>query len=533
MKKIVFALLAMHIMSIAGFSQSQNLATKLFRFGAPGNERPGVILPDGKMLDVSAFGEDYNETFFEKNGIARLSQWLATNAEKCRQVPGNVRMAPCVTRPSKIVGIGLNYTAHAAEADIPVPKEPVIFLKSTTSLCGANDNVIIPDNSVKTDWEAELAVIIGKKASHVTEENALQYVAGYAVVNDYSERAWQLESPGQWTKGKSADTFCPLGPWLVTPEAVGDPQNLKVWLKVNGKTMQESNTSDMVFKIKTLVSSVSRHMTLLPGDVIATGTPAGVGLGQKPPVFLKPGDVVELGIEKLGTQKQTAISFIQSQLTAAEYQDYEAWVALGVGGIPHTLEGYRMVKRLGSMMKDPLDAGRVAGDIGKSGDLRALEKLPKRKGTKPTIAPFAVPHRQTDQHNNEAIRKLQQQIFDDMAASKEYALEYKMSYLERNNPGLFLRDSTASNPTVVPVSHGEVGHIHHFDGSMHIILSPSDTKTVIEAGWGELHGLAGDGRAAKTYMMIYSPRDKNELAITQKILEAAVKYASTIPMKSN
>lgn len=289
--------------------------------------------------------------------------------------------------------------------------------------------------------------------------------------------------------------------------------------------MQASNTGDMVFTIPQLVSFISRRMTLLPGDVVATGTPAGVGLGQKPQVFLAPGDVVELGIEGLGTQRQVAVSYVQSQLAAAEWDDYRAWTALGVGGLPHTLEGYRTVKGLGARLRDPLDTARVAGDIGRPGDVAVLKALPRREGTRPRIAPFAVPHRQVDQHNDEAIRKSQQQVFDDMVAMKAYDLVYAMSYLERNNPGVFLRDVSAGNPTIVGVSHGEVGHIHHVDGSMHIILSPSDTKAVIEAGWGELHGLAGDGPAAKTYMMIYSPRDAREVAVTKRILEAAVQYA--------
>lgn len=525
MKKILMLFAFIHLGTVI-FSQNNNAALTLFRHGNPGNERPGIVAPDGKMLDVSAFGEDYNEAFFEKNGISRLWKWLETNRSKCPQVTADVRIASCVARPSKIIGIGLNYAKHAAEAGQPIPKEPIIFQKASTSICGPNDPVIIPDNSLKTDWEAEIAIIIGKKASNISEADAMNYIAGFAVVNDYSERSWQLESPGQWTKGKSADSFCPLGPWLVTTEAVGNAQNLNIWLTVNGVKMQESNTSDMVFKIPFLVSFLSRYMTLLPGDVIATGTPSGVGLGHKPPVFLKPGDVVELGIEKLGTQKQTATSYLRSQLTAEEYKDYEAWVALGVGGIPHTLEGFRMVKQLGGRMKDPLDANRIAGDIGKPGDIAVLKKLPKRAGIKPSIAPFAVPHRQTDQHNDEATRRLQQQAFDNQVADPKYKLQYKMSYLERHNPGIFLRDSTAGNPTIVPISHGEIGHIHPSDGSMHIIMSPSDTKTVIEAGWGELHGLAGDGRAAKTYMMIYSPRNKEEVEVTKKILAAAVKYAA-------
>jgi Family of unknown function (DUF5519) len=217
---------------------------------------------------------------------------------------------------------------------------------------------------------------------------------------------------------------------------------------------------------------------------------------------------------------------IKLALGEKDYQDYLNWVALGVGGLPHTLEGYRTLKQLTSQMKDPLDISRIAGDIGKPGDVKTLFDLPKRQGPKPIIAPYAVPHRQMDQHNDTAIRALQKKIFDDEIANSNNTLIYKTSYLERNSPGIFLKDSASGNQTVVAVSHAEIGHIHMFDGSMHIILSPADTKEVIEKGWGELHGLAGQGRAAKTYMMIYSPRNDMELGITKKILEAAIKYAT-------
>jgi hypothetical protein len=282
----------------------------------------------------------------------------------------------------------------------------------------------------------------------------------------------------------------------------------------------------MIFGIDRLISEVSKYMTLMPGDVIATGTPSGVGLGQKPPRYLKHGDVVELGIEKLGTQKQTLISSIQFYLGEEAYKDYQAWVALGLGGIPHTFEGYQTMKQLGTQMKDPLDVNRIAGGIGKKGDVIVLKNLPKRKGAKPTIAPFAVPHRQVDQHNDSITRLSQKRIFDEQVANPAYNLQYKFSYLEKHNYGIFLKDSAAGNQTIVPVSHAEVGHIHPTDGSMHIILSPSDTKEVIQKGWGELHGLAGQGAAAKTYLMIYSPRDKKELDVTRQILVAAVKYSS-------
>ncbi len=509
-------------------------AIKLFRFENNGVEKPGVLIVPGKMLDVTAFGEDYNSVFFSSGGIQRLKIWLKENSPKCPEVPANVRIAPCVANPSKIVGIGLNYEDHAKEAGVPVPKEPVLFLKSTTSLAGPNDDVIIPINSVKTDWEAELAIIIGKKAAHVSKENAREYIAGFTVINDYSERSHQLEGTGQWTKGKSADTFAPLGPYLVTPEDIGDPQNLKIWLKVNDQIMQESNTSAMVFGVDYLVSYVSQFMTLLPGDVIATGTPSGVGLGHKPQRFLKAGDVVELGIQKIGIQKQTAVDALQLILGNDAYKDYQNWVALGVGGIPHTLEGYRRVKMLGSRMGNPLDIKPVKVDIGSKGDVKTLPQLPKRKGQRPTIAPFAVPHRQMDQHNDTVTRKNQKKIFDTQVASSQNRLIYKMSFFERNSPAIFLADSASGNPTLMPLTHAEVGHIHPSDGSMHMILSPSDTKTVMEQGWGELHGLAGKGGSmAKTYLMIYAPRDEKELAVIKKLLEAAVKYASHVPEKIN
>lgn len=282
---------------------------RLFRFGAFEQEKPGVVLPNGKSVDVSSFGEDYTEKFFATDGLERLGTWLAGHADTLPEVPEDVRLGSCIARPSKIVCIGLNYAKHAAETGATPPKEPIIFFKSTTALCGPNDNVVIPRNSEKTDWEVELAVIIGKKTSYVDEADALDYVAGYAVHNDYSERAFQIERGGQWVKGKSCDTFAPLGPYLVTKNEVPDAQNLRLWLSLNGKVLQDSNTDDMIFDIKFLISYLSQFMTLLPGDVITTGTPAGVGLGFNPPFFLKPGDEVELGIDGLGTQKQLAVAW--------------------------------------------------------------------------------------------------------------------------------------------------------------------------------------------------------------------------------
>jgi 2-keto-4-pentenoate hydratase/2-oxohepta-3-ene-1,7-dioic acid hydratase in catechol pathway len=282
---------------------------KLLRFDEFENEKPALELSNGKRIDVSAFGEDFNEAFFASDGLTRLAKWLETEIATCPEIPVNVRIGACIARPSKIVCIGLNYAKHAAESGMAVPSEPVVFFKSTTALCGPFDDVVIPRNSEKTDWEVELAVIIGKKASYINEEDAMDYVAGYALHNDYSERAFQLERGGQWVKGKSNDTFAPLGPVMVTKDEVSDPQNLRLWLSVNGEMLQDSNTNDMIFDVKHIVSYLSQFMTLLPGDVISTGTPFGVGLGFKPPRYLKAGDVVELGIDNLGTQRQQAVNY--------------------------------------------------------------------------------------------------------------------------------------------------------------------------------------------------------------------------------
>jgi 2,4-didehydro-3-deoxy-L-rhamnonate hydrolase len=276
---------------------------KLFRFGEPGKEKPGALV-NGKLLDVSTFGEDYGETFLETNGLARLDKWIKTNLNTLPEVNAGVRIGACVQRPSKMICIGLNYTKHAFESKMPLPSEPIIFFKSTTAITGPHDGVLIPRNSTKTDYEIELAFIIEKKATYVEEKDAMEYVAGYCLHNDYSERAFQLERNGQWTKGKGCDTFAPLGPYFVTKDEVANFNNLHMWLRVNGKTMQDNNTDDMIFEIPFLVSYISQFMTLLPGDVISTGTPSGVGHGFHPPVYLKPGDVVELGIEGLGEQRQ-------------------------------------------------------------------------------------------------------------------------------------------------------------------------------------------------------------------------------------
>jgi len=282
---------------------------KLIRFGSINEEKPGLLLADGSKLDVSAFVHDYDEAFFGTNGIAKLSEWLENNQENCPKVDDDIRLGPPLSRPSKIVCVGLNYAKHAAESGMDIPEEPVLFFKASSAIVGPNDPIIIPKNSEKTDWEVELAVVIGKKASYVSEADALNHVAGYVLHNDVSERAFQLERSGQWVKGKSCDTFAPIGPFIATPDEIGDPNNLNLWLKLNGEEMQNSSTSDFIFNIQHVVSYISQFMTILPGDIISTGTPFGVGLGLTPPRYLKEGDVVELGIEGLGVSKQTCIAY--------------------------------------------------------------------------------------------------------------------------------------------------------------------------------------------------------------------------------
>lgn len=279
---------------------------KLIRFGAAGAEKPGIIDQNGHYRDVSAFGQDYDEAFLGGNGPEDLRQWLLANLDRCPVLPDTTRLGPPVGQVSKIVCVGLNYAQHAKESGMEVPKEPVLFFKATSALCGPNDDIIIPRNSKKTDWEVELAVVIGQRASYVDEANAMNHVAGYMVHNDVSERAFQLEQSGQWVKGKSCDTFAPIGPYLGTPDEVPDPHNLHLWLKVNGEVVQDSTTADLVFNIPYLVHYISQYMTLLPGDIISTGTPFGVGLGLDPQRYLKPGDVVELGIDGLGSCRQQA-----------------------------------------------------------------------------------------------------------------------------------------------------------------------------------------------------------------------------------
>lgn len=281
---------------------------KLIRYGEINKEKTGIVIND-VMYDTSAFGEDYNEYFFETDGLQRLQQFVESEKDKLEKVADGVRLASPIARPSKIVCIGLNYADHAKEAGATLPSEPVIFLKSTTAFCGPNDNIVIPKNSRKTDWEVELAVVIEKKASYVEEANAMDYVAGYCLHNDVSEREFQIERNGTWDKGKGCDTFAPMGPWLVTKDELKNVDDLNMWLTVNGRQMQKGTTANLIFKIPFLVSYVSHFMTLLPGDVISTGTPAGVGLGMNPQLFLKADDVVELGIDGLGKSKQQVVAY--------------------------------------------------------------------------------------------------------------------------------------------------------------------------------------------------------------------------------
>jgi len=278
---------------------------KLIRFGEAGKEKPGLLINDN-WYDVSSIVKDYNEEFFANDGISYLRSKLDTS--NLSPVSKTTRLGSPVARPSKIICIGLNYSDHAAESKMQVPSEPVIFFKASSALTGPNDDLIIPQNSHKTDWEVELAVVIGKKTSYIEEKDAKDHIAGYVLHNDYSEREFQLERAGQWSKGKSCDSFAPVGPWLVTPDEIPDIDNCRLWLTVNGMKMQDGNTKNMVYKVPFLIAYISQFMSLLPGDIISTGTPAGVGMGQQPqPVYLKPGDVIELGIDGLGTSKQTAV----------------------------------------------------------------------------------------------------------------------------------------------------------------------------------------------------------------------------------
>jgi 2,4-didehydro-3-deoxy-L-rhamnonate hydrolase len=283
---------------------------KLVRYIENKHVKTGIVA-DNKYFDTSSFGEDYNETFFNSFGINRLQDFIKGSGNSLKQIDGEIKLTSPIARPSKIICIGLNYADHARETGATPPPEPVIFMKATTALCGPFDDIIIPRNSKKTDWEVELAVVIGKRASYINEADAPGYIAGYCLHNDVSEREFQIERSGTWDKGKGCDTFAPLGPYLVTPDEITDTNNLRLWLMVNGKTMQDGNTSNFIFKIPFLISYVSQFMTLLPGDVISTGTPAGVAMGMNPQVYLKQGDVVELGIDGLGTARQNVKAYAQ------------------------------------------------------------------------------------------------------------------------------------------------------------------------------------------------------------------------------
>ena len=286
---------------------------KLIRFGKPEKEKPGVQLDNGQKIDVSAFGSDYDETFFGTGGPKRLKEWLSLHQGECPQIADDIRLGAPVVRPSKIVCVGLNYAKHAQESGMEVPTEPVLFFKASSAIVGPYDDVILPKNSKKSDWEVELAIVIGAKASYVSEDNAMDHVAGYVLHNDISEREYQLERLGQWVKGKSCDTFAPIGPFVATADEIQDPHDLRLWLKLNGKIMQDSNTSDLIFGIPKLISYISEFMTLLPGDIISTGTPFGVGLGLDPQLYLQAGDEMELGIDGLGISRQKVKAFQQNE----------------------------------------------------------------------------------------------------------------------------------------------------------------------------------------------------------------------------
>ncbi|MEQ9423508.1 MAG: fumarylacetoacetate hydrolase family protein [Cyclobacteriaceae bacterium] len=282
---------------------------KLIRFGEFGAEKPGIQKGDGIRLDLSEHISDFNPEFLDNNGLNRLNEIVELHQNDLPEVSKETRLGTPIANPGKIICVGLNYRDHAIEAGMDIPTEPILFFKATTSICGPNDHVIIPKGSKKTDWEVELNVVIGKKAQYVSREDANDYIAGYTLINDYSEREFQLEKGGQWVKGKSCDTFSPIGPFMATKDEIADPNNLDLWLKVNGDMKQQSNTCNFVFKVDEVVSYISQFMTLMPGDMISTGTPPGVGMGQKPPQFLKPGDVVELGIEGLGSSCQQAVAY--------------------------------------------------------------------------------------------------------------------------------------------------------------------------------------------------------------------------------
>ncbi|SAK90205.1 5-carboxymethyl-2-hydroxymuconate delta-isomerase [Caballeronia pedi] len=275
---------------------------KLLRYGNPGQEKPGILDDEGRIRDAFAITDDFDAAFFARGGMKRLE---SVDIDTLPIVEGKPRIGACIAKPGNFIAVGLNYVQHAIETNAPIPDEPILFNKAPSCICGPNDRVLLPRNSTKADWEVEIALVIGKRAHYVGEEHALDYVAGYCVCNDVSERAFQLEHGGQWVKGKMAPTFGPLGPWLVTPDELGDVQKLPLWLELNGKRIQNSSTSDMIFPIRKLVSYISQFVVLEAGDVITTGTPPGVGLGMKPEQYLKPGDVMRLSVVGLGVQEQT------------------------------------------------------------------------------------------------------------------------------------------------------------------------------------------------------------------------------------
>ena len=282
---------------------------KLIRFGKQGEEKPGILLSNDEKIDVSSFVSDYDEKFFESGGLVNLKDWLNENKSSAPRLDDSIRLGSPIARPSKIICIGLNFKDHAAESGFDAPDEPLIFGKATSAICGPYDNIIIPRGSEQTDWEVELGVVIGKKTSYVDQDQALDHVGGYVLHNDVSERAFQKDRGGQWIKGKSADTFAPMGPFMATPDEIDNISDMRMWLNVNGENMQNGNTSNLIFSVDHVVSYLSQFMTLLPGDVISTGTPAGVGMGMNPEKYLKPGDVVELGIDGLGSSKQNVVAY--------------------------------------------------------------------------------------------------------------------------------------------------------------------------------------------------------------------------------
>lgn len=282
---------------------------KLIRFGKQGEEKPGILLSNDEKIDVSSFVSDYDEKFFESGGLVNLKDWLNENKSSAPRLDDSIRLGSPIARPSKIICIGLNFKDHAAESGFDAPDEPLIFGKATSAICGPYDNIIIPRGSEQTDWEVELGVVIGKKTSYVDQDQALDHVGGYVLHNDVSERAFQKDRGGQWIKGKSADTFAPMGPFMATPDEIDNISDMRMWLNVNGENMQDGNTSNLIFSVDHVVSYLSQFMTLLPGDVISTGTPAGVGMGMNPEKYLKPGDVVELGIDGLGSSKQNVVAY--------------------------------------------------------------------------------------------------------------------------------------------------------------------------------------------------------------------------------